>query len=324
MSFRRGRKAKRLASALANKVQGGRGGGVKVFRRPRPRQGYESWKDTSFISRSLGERSHYFRATRKPNFNSLATGNITWDDGGGGRGGEWRLGTHSFRSRSPTRFRAFPPRSPLFLCSARLLATPRLVATTPSLFFAPFLYPRLIDAGLENQDGRPITLSISRSPVYLRGNILPKNKYLRRARPLAFRFFIHHPPLHPLGGGWRPFPGSSYPSSSRKDLLPEGESNLFALEMMTILLLLFSLSFSLFFSSPKRRLFRAIRRGPVFRRALSLVLLEEEGGRGEGGRFVYSAQTNRPNASPAERYYKVMERHWKFHFTKFVMGLRKK
>lgn len=86
--------------------------------------------------------------------------------------------------------------SPL-LCSARLLATPRLVATTPSLFFAPFLYPRLIDAGLENQDGRPITLSISRSPVYLRGNILPKNKYLRRARPLAFRFFIHHPPLHP-------------------------------------------------------------------------------------------------------------------------------
>lgn len=118
-------------------------------------------------------------------------------EGEGGRGGEWRLGTHSFRSRSPTRFRAFPPRSPLFLCSARLLATPRLVATTPSLFFAPFLYPRLIDAGLENQDGRPITLSISRSPVYLRGNILPKNKYLRRARPLAFRFFIHHPPLHP-------------------------------------------------------------------------------------------------------------------------------
>lgn len=157
----------------------------------------------------------------------------------GGEGGEENGGSVRIRSRSPTRFRAFPPRSPFLsslplLCSARLLATPRLVATTPSLFFAPFLYPRLIDAGLENQDGRPITLSISRSPVYLRGNILPKNKYLRRARPLAFRFFIHHPPLHPLGGGWRPFPGSSYPSSSRKDLLPEGESNLFALEMMTI------------------------------------------------------------------------------------------
>lgn len=56
-------------------------------------------------------------------------------------------------------------------------------------------YPRLIDAGLENQDGRPITLSISRSPVYLPGNILPKNKYLRQAGPgqarprLALRFF---------------------------------------------------------------------------------------------------------------------------------------
>lgn len=63
---------------------------------------------------------------------------------------------------------------------------------------------------------------------------------------------------------------------------------------------------SFFFSSlslSKRRLFHEIRRGPVFRRAL--VGAEREG----GGEFVYSAQTNRPNASPAERYYKVMERH---------------
>lgn len=101
--------------------------------------------------------------------------------------------------RDSARFRLALLSSPLFLCSALLASSPLHVSSQRRHRSSshPSSTPRLIDAGLENQDGRPITLSISRSPVYLRGNILPKNKYLRRARPLAFRFFIHHPPLHP-------------------------------------------------------------------------------------------------------------------------------
>lgn len=102
--------------------------------------------------------------------------------------------------RDSARFRLALLSSPLFLCSALLASSLPLHVSSQRRHRSsshPSSTPRLIDAGLENQDGRPITLSISRSPVYLRGNILPKNKYLRRARPLAFRFFIHHPPLHP-------------------------------------------------------------------------------------------------------------------------------
>lgn len=101
------------------------------------------------------------------------------------------------------------------LLSSRRLASPRHVSSQrrhrssshPS-------YPRLIDAGLENQDGRPITLSISRPPVYLPGNILPKNKYLRRARSNASPSDSSPPP------SWRRMMvprtlGSSYPSGGR-------------------------------------------------------------------------------------------------------------
>lgn len=81
--------------------------------------------------------------------------------------------------RDSARFR---PLSPL-LSSPRLASPLHVSSQRRHRSSSHPSYPRLIDAGLENQDGRPITLSISRSPVYLPGNILPKNKYLRQAGP---------------------------------------------------------------------------------------------------------------------------------------------
>lgn len=154
-------------------------------------------------------------------------------------------------------------------------------------------YPRLIDAGLENQDGRPITLSISRSPVYLPGNILPKNKYLRQAGPgqgKAPTPFDSSPPRRRC-----PRVGSSYIYAEATSSLGKGEerrrSNLRTRRDDD-----FGSSHSLSLSlSLQRRLFRDSTRG-----SFSTKLSSGSGRVGVGGIRLFSANQSTKRIS-AER-----------------------